>query len=146
MDMESLVKLIKENGIKITKYRSNDPCSLDKEEILDLVLLDDVIVETKIYADAVERERKNFVKIKEDREVREGYRKIERWYLGFIGKCLVFAIEVAEGTVREYGEFYETYILPLAKVIEAQKVVKRVGGGCGPDYEATEEVEVQKIV
>ena len=44
------------------------------------------------------------------------------------------------------GEFYETYVLPLAKTIEAKKVTKKVGGGCGPDYEPAEEIEVQQIV
>ena len=146
MGIESLVKLIKENGIKIIKYEHNDPCMAEKEEKLILKLLDNELVEVSINADEARKSRKNFVKVREEREVGDYYRKFERWYLGFIGKCLVFTIEVAGGTVREYGEFYETYVLPLAKTIEAKKVTKKVGGGCGPDYEPAEEIEVQQIV
>ena len=74
------------------------------------------------------------------------YRQVERWYLGFINKCLIFTIEEVGGTAREYGEYYETFVLPLAKVIEARKITRRIGGGCGPDYEPAEEIEVQQIV
>jgi len=146
MGVEDIIRVIEKNGIKITKYRSNDPCSLDKEEVLDLTLLDGAIVETKIYADIVRKERRSFVEIKEDREIGNGYRRVERWYLGFVGKCLVFTIETTVDAVREYGEYYETYVLPLAKLIDGRKITKKIGGGCGPDYEPAEEIEVQQIV
>ena len=146
MDIESLVKLIKENGIKIIKYEHNDPCMAEKEEKLELKLLDVNLVETSIYADEVEKKRENFVEIKEERRTGDWYRRFERWYVGFVGKCLVFTIETITNTAREYGKFYETYVMPLAKIVEARKIIRRVGGSCGPDYEPSEEIEIQQIV
>ena len=138
--------MIKENGIKITKHWSNDPCAAEREEKLILKLLDVNLVETTIHADEVEKRRENFVKVGEERKVGDYYRRVERWYLGYIDKCLVLTIEETGGTAREYGEFYETYVLPLAKIVEARKITRKIGGGCGPDYEPKEETEIQQIV